>query len=79
MDISKLVTEMRKKSGLSQYNFGFQYGLGPHAIARYERGERMPRADVFIKMLLDHKPSNSLGADDVMDVIALASGLNEKT
>lgn len=78
MNIPKLVREMRKKSGLSQYNFGFQYGLGPHAIARYERGERMPRADVFIKMLLDQTPGG-LDADDIMDAITLAAGLNEKT
>lgn len=78
MDISKLVTEMRKKSGLSQYNFGFQYGLGPHAIARYERGERMPRADIFMRMLVDYAPY-VLAAQSATSLLPGRALANEKT
>lgn len=55
MNITEMVKIIRKQSGLTQREFGTKYNLHHSAIARYENGSRMPRADTFIAMVFDHQ------------------------
>lgn len=46
---SKLI-ELRKKKGVSRAKLANELGISRSAVAMYERGERVPKDDIKIKL-----------------------------
>ncbi len=58
MNITKRIIELRKKTGLSQEEFGEKLGLSRQSISKWETGEALPDVDNLI--LLSQKYNVSI-------------------
>ena len=50
MDISKIITELRKEKGWSQYELSKRISVSREIIGRYERGDAMPSIEIAKKI-----------------------------
>ncbi|GEM_PF-2290255 len=51
VNISKRLTELRKKQDMSQADFAERMGTNKVQVSRYETGERTPTVDYIIKLV----------------------------
>ena len=48
--IGELITERRKKKGLSQFQLGKLIGVTDKAVSKWENNEAMPRLEHYVKL-----------------------------
>ena len=48
--LSKQITDLRKKQGMSQSQLAKELNISPSAIGMYEQGRRVPDLDTLIAM-----------------------------
>jgi transcriptional regulator with XRE-family HTH domain len=82
MNAGRLLTEARKRAGLSQRGLAGRVGVPQSAIARIERGTVVPRVDTLDRLLagcgqaLESRPRLGRGLDrtGIRQLLALTPG-----
>ncbi len=51
MDVATLLTDARRRAGLTQRELAHRAGTSAAAVCLYERGERVPRVDTLTRLV----------------------------